>query len=145
MIRLLLFFVTMMLFTATNVFAQNSDAVVGEWYTAEGTSIVEIYKCDDLYCGKIVWLKNPKNKEGKDKVDTKNLDEAKRNRKLMGLEILWGFKYKGEDQWEGGKIYDPKNGKTYSCKIKLEGNELKVRGFVGFSLFGRTTVWTKKN
>jgi uncharacterized protein (DUF2147 family) len=145
MIRLLIFFVNMMLFTATNVFAQNPDVVFGEWYTAEGTSVVEIYKCDDLYCGKIVWLKNPKNKEGKDKVDTKNLDEAKRNRKLMGLEILWGFKYKGEDQWEDGKIYDPKNGKTYSCKIKLEGNELKVRGFVGFSLFGRTTVWTKKN
>ncbi|OGW45632.1 MAG: hypothetical protein A2Y66_07855 [Nitrospirae bacterium RBG_13_41_22] len=144
MIRLLVFFVTMMLFTATNVFAQNSDAVVGEWYTAEGTSIMEIYKCDDLYCGKIVWLKKPKNEEGKDKVDTKNPDETKRNRKLMGLEILWGFKYKGENQWEGGKIYDPKNGKTYSCKIKLEGNELKVRGFVGFSLFGRTTIWTKK-
>jgi uncharacterized protein (DUF2147 family) len=46
--------------------------------------------------------------------------------------------------WEDGKIYDPKNGKTYSCKMTLEGNELKVRGYVGFSLLGRTTVWTRK-
>jgi hypothetical protein len=46
--------------------------------------------------------------------------------------------------WSQGKIYDPKNGKTYSCKMTLEGNELKVRGYVGFSLLGRTTVWTRK-
>ncbi|MFZ5907440.1 MAG: DUF2147 domain-containing protein [Nitrospirota bacterium] len=50
----------------------------------------------------------------------------------------------GEDQWEGGKIYDPQNGKTYSCKIKLEGQKLRVRGFIGFSLLGRTAVWTRK-
>jgi uncharacterized protein (DUF2147 family) len=62
----------------------------------------------------------------------------------MGLDILSGFKYGGGNIWQDGKIYDPKNGKTYSCKMTLEGNELKVRGYVGFSLLGRTTVWTRK-
>jgi uncharacterized protein (DUF2147 family) len=62
----------------------------------------------------------------------------------MGLDILSGFKFSGGNIWEDGKIYDPKNGKTYSCKMTLEGNELKVRGYVGFSLLGRTTVWTRK-
>ena len=126
------------------VFAAQPDAVIGEWYTAEGTSVVEIFKCADLYCGKIVWLKNPKNDEGKDKVDVKNPDETRRNRKIMGLEILSGFKYKDDNRWEDGKIYDPKTGKTYSCKMQIDGNDLKIRGYIGFSLFGRTTVWTKK-
>jgi len=61
------------------------------------------------------------------------------------LDIVWGFKYKGKNRWVKGKIYDPDNGKTYSCKMKLVDNELKVRGFIGISLFGRTTVWTKKS
>ena len=139
-----LFIIIIMLFIVLDVFASHPDAVTGEWYTSEGASVVEIYKCGDLYCGRIVWLKNPKNEEGKDKVDIKNPDETRKNRKIMGLEILTGFKYKDENRWEDGKIYDPKTGKTYSCKMQLEGNELKIRGYVGFSLFGRTAVWTKK-
>jgi uncharacterized protein (DUF2147 family) len=63
---------------------------------------------------------------------------------ILGLPILRDFKYKGANEWEGGKIYDPKNGKTYSCKMTLQGNTLKVRGFVGISLLGRTTIGTKK-
>jgi uncharacterized protein (DUF2147 family) len=63
---------------------------------------------------------------------------------IPGPPLLWGFKYKGANKWEGGKIYDPNNGKTYSCKMTLEGNTLKVRGFVGISLLGRTTIWTRK-
>jgi uncharacterized protein (DUF2147 family) len=127
------------------VSAESPDAIVGEWYTAGGTSVVEIYQCSELYCGKIVWLKNPKTEEGKDKTDVKNPDESKRSRRIMGLEILSGFKHAGENIWEDGKIYDPKNGKTYSCKMKLDGSELKVRGYVGFALLGRTTVWTRKS
>ncbi len=131
------------LLISSNVFA-NSDAILGDWYTAEGTSIINIFKCGDNYCGKIVWLKNPKTEDGLDKIDAKNPDEKLKNRKLMGLEILTGFKYKNDNKWEDGKIYDPKNGKTYSCKMTLEGNELKIRGFIGIPLFGRTTVWTRK-
>ena len=128
-----------------NTFAQSTDSIIGQWYTQEGTSIVEISRCNDVYCGTIVWLKNPKDEEGKDKIDKNNPDELLRKRKIMGLKILWGFKYKNNNTWEDGKIYDPKNGKTYSCKMTLEENQLKVRGFIGFSLLGRTAVWTKKS
>ena len=62
----------------------------------------------------------------------------------MGLQILSGFRYAGDGTWEAGKIYDPKNGKTYSCKMRLDGENLKIRGFIGISLFGRTTVWSRK-
>ena len=136
--------VVMIVFASAGTYAGSPDAIIGDWYTAGETSVVQVYKCGDLYCGKMTWLKNPKNEEGADKVDLKNPDEKLKGRKILGLEILNGFKYKDEQNWEGGKIYDPKNGKTYSCKMKMEGNELKVRGYVGFSLLGRTTVWTKK-
>jgi len=130
--------------SAGMAFAENPDAIVGEWYTAGGKSVVEIFKCSELYCGRIVWLRNPKTAEGEDRTDLKNPDESERDHKLLGLEILAGFRYAGENSWKEGTIYDPKNGKTYSCKMKLDGSELKVRGYVGFSLFGRTTVWTRK-
>jgi uncharacterized protein (DUF2147 family) len=103
----------------------------------------EIFKCGDEYCGKIVWLKEPKNDEGKDKTDINNPDPEKRGRNIIGLNIVWGFKFDKYGKWVGGKIYDPDNGKTYSCKMTLESEKLNVRGYMGISLLGRTTVWTR--
>jgi uncharacterized protein (DUF2147 family) len=136
--------ILLVLFLGVHSYAQNADSILGEWYTEEDRSLVEIYKCDNLYCGKIVWLKQPLDEKGKEKIDFKNPDETKRDRKLIGLTILSAFKHQESNEWAGGKIYDPKNGKTYSCKMILDSNKLKVRGFIGISLLGRTTVWTKK-
>ncbi len=141
--RLFILIACMLLFMFSNALAQEGDAIIGKWYTGERKAQVNIYKCEDLYCAKIIWLKEPKYDDGTDKIDKNNPDESKRARKIIGLDIVWGFKHKGKNKWAGGKIYDPDNGKTYSCKMKLVDNELKVRGFVGISLFGRTTVWTK--
>jgi len=138
------FIALLVMFFAVNAFGEESDAVLGIWYNEEKTSGIEIFRCTDTYCGRIVWLKNPLNTEGKEKVDSKNPDESLKARKLMGLQILSGFRYSGDGTWEAGKIYDPKNGKTYSCKMRLEGENLKIRGFIGISLFGRTTVWSRK-
>ncbi len=138
------FIALLVVFFAVNAFGEESDAVLGIWYNEEKTSGIEIFRCTDTYCGRIVWLKNPLNTEGKEKVDSKNPDESLKARKLMGLQILSGFRYAGDGTWEAGKIYDPKNGKTYSCKMRLDGENLKIRGFIGISLFGRTTVWTRK-
>jgi uncharacterized protein (DUF2147 family) len=126
------------------VFAQDGDDILGNWFTANDKSTVEIYRCGEKYCGKISWLKNPTYEDGTEKVDKNNPDESKRSRKALGLDIVYDFKYKGQNEWAHGKIYDPDNGKTYSCKMTLEGNELHVRGFIGISLLGRTTVWKRK-
>ncbi|WP_347260996.1 DUF2147 domain-containing protein, partial [Rudaea sp.] len=58
--------------------------------------------------------------------------------------IIWGMKKDG-DVWDGGTILDPKNGKTYGCKLTpaADGKTLQVRGFKGFSLLGRTQVWER--
>jgi|SaaInlV_200m_DNA_2_1039689.scaffolds.fasta_scaffold23450_2 uncharacterized protein (DUF2147 family) len=125
-------------------YASEADAIIGEWYTDSGKSIVEIQKCDYSYCGKITWLKEPKYEDGTEKIDKENPEVSKRNTPIIGLTIIQDFKYKGSNKWSDGKIYDPENGKTYSCKMKLKGNKLKVRGYIGISLLGRTTVWEKK-
>jgi uncharacterized protein (DUF2147 family) len=67
---------------------------------------------------------------------------AMRNQQLIGLRILWNLRKDGE-QWSGGQILDPDNGKVYRCSIAVKdgGNKLKVRGFIGFSLLGRTEYW----
>ena len=136
---------TLFLLTGTAV-ANEADAILGEWYTdpEKKDAVVEIYKDGDVYSGKIVWLKTPKNDDGTDKVDKENPDETRRNDPIIGLNLLKGFTHKGGNKWAGGTIYDPNNGKTYKCKMKLEGSELKVKGFIGVSLLGRTTVWLKK-
>lgn len=119
------------------------DAILGEWLTAEGKAKVQIYKCDTLYCGKIVWLKEPL-KNGKETVDDKNPDSSLQNRPVIGLVIVRGFTFEGDDEWTGGKIYDPESGDTYSGKITLKDPQtLRLRGYVLIPLLGRTEVWTR--
>jgi uncharacterized protein (DUF2147 family) len=132
---------------ATSALGRNTgaDEIIGEWLTDKNEAVVEIYKCGDLYCGKIVWLKEPTNPDGTDKLDTENPDPSKRGRPIVGLVMVWDFRYHGNGRWVDGRIYDPDNGKTYSCKMDLEDDTLKVRGYIGISLFGRTTVWTRKH
>ncbi len=81
---------------------------------------------------------------GKEKVDRENPDPALRSRPVIGLRIFEGFTYDGDGRWKNGTIYDPASGKTYSCKIRLQDDgSLKVRGFIGISLLGRTEIWTR--
>ncbi len=130
-----------------------SNAIAGQWYTEDGESIVYIDKNEEsgTWRGRIVWLASPVFEEegdfperaGEPRLDLYNPDEDKRLRPILGLEILQGFSKDG-GQWTGGTVYDPKNGKTYKGKIWLEDSEtLKARGFVGISLFGRTTTWER--
>ena len=143
----LIFVVACALFLMTGVAsAEEADAVLGQWYTdAEKKDVVvEIYKDNDLYSGKVVWLKNPDEDDGTPKVDDENPDEARRNDPILGMNLVKGFTYKGKNKWAGGTIYDPNNGKTYKCKMSLKGDDLKVRGFIGVALFGRTVHWLRK-
>lgn len=133
-------------FTAFTCLQTNPDDIVGTWLTAgDDNAKVEIFKSGSKYYGKIVWLENPI-RNGKKALDVNNPNASKRDNPIIGLQIISGFEYNADDNiWEDGKIYDPKSGKTYNCNIKKEGNKLKVRGYIGFSLLGRTEIWTKTN
>ncbi|MCF6171446.1 MAG: DUF2147 domain-containing protein [Bacteroidales bacterium] len=125
-----------------------ADDILGIWLNEDKDAHVEIYKEDGKYFGKIIWLKTPIREEtGKPKLDRENEDESLRSRPVMGLLLLSDFEFDGDDEWEDGTIYDPKNGKTYKCYMEFEDeadkDNLKVRGYIGFSLLGRTTYWTR--
>ena len=142
MFRLVAF--TALFLFSFQLFAQNNaDAILGTWLTGDEKGHVQIYKQNGGYFGKIVWIKEPL-KDGKPVLDTKNPDPKKRSQPVMGLVFLRNFAYEGDDVWEGGKIYDPESGKDYSCKMTLRNeNTLDVRGFIGFSLLGRTDTWKR--
>src|SRR4051812_1849872 len=118
--------------TVSTAFAQRADAILGRWINPSGEGQIQIYKKGNQYFGKLVWLKLPDDETtGKPKTDIKNPDPALQARPTLGLEILKNFSFDGDDTYEDGTIYDPKNGKTYSCKMTLNGNKLKIRGYIG--------------
>lgn len=147
---------------ATSGFSQSTspastspgDRLLGTWKTQPDGgdfAYVMVVRNGDSYSGTIAWLNQPDYPAsegpewaGKPKVDRNNPEPSLRARSVVGLQILRGFTYDGKGVWSGGTIYDPKKGKTYRCKITLRPDgTLFVRGYIGFSWLGRTTVWTR--
>lgn len=121
----------------------NADAIIGVWKNGSGKGHIQIYKNNNKYYGKIVWLKEAMDASGKPKVDRKNTDPAKRSKPLIGLVMLKDFEY-NDGEWNGGHIYNPSDGKEYKAFMRMEDfKTLSVRGYVGISLFGKTDTWTR--
>jgi uncharacterized protein (DUF2147 family) len=116
----------------------SGGSVLGEWTTPNG-SVVNVYRCGSGVCAKVVHV-SPKAQES---VDTQNPNPSLRQRPLCGLEIGTGFHLTSPSQAQGGQLYDPESGNTYSGWMKADGNTLQLRGYVGISLFGRTETWTR--
>ena len=120
-------------FTATP--KNNPNAIIGLYWSPKKDAKIEIYLKGQQYFGKFVWAATPKK-------DTKNPKKALQARDIVGTEFLTGFSF-DDDVYKGGEIYDPESGKTYSCKMSLENGKLKVRGYIGISLFGRTVCFER--
>ena len=128
-----------LLLAATSALAEE---ILGLWDAGE--SHVEIYACGDLLCGRIAELDEPLDEDGKEKLDKNNSEPALQSRPLLGMDLIAGFVRAGKKKWEDGTIYDPRDGKTYKCVMKLQRDgTLKVRGYVGIPLLGKTVVWTR--
>ncbi|MDF2433810.1 MAG: hypothetical protein JWP44_3441 [Mucilaginibacter sp.] len=127
----------------STVVKAQADKIEGLWYNDVKSGKILITRGQDgKFYGKVVWLKEPL-KNGKPKVDELNEDPALRSRPRLGLQVLSNFEKDGDNKYTGGTIYDPLNGKTYSCKITYKGNTLDIRGYIGIPLFGRTTTWSR--
>ena len=140
--------ILLIIITTFSLKAQKADDIIGNWKNGEGTGVIQIYKSTSgKYAGKLIWLKEPLDSEtGKPKLDKRNPDKAKRTIPTLGLVNMHGFVFDEDDkEWNNGKIYDPKKGKEYSCKVKMvDKNTLDVRGFIGISLIGRTDTWKRE-
>ena len=138
-----LYFTFALVFSVLATQAQTKDAIVGVWQNPTGEARIQIYKQADSFFGKIIWLKEP-TKDGEPKTDSNNPDPSLTSQPIMGLQLLRNFKYKGNNLWEDGTIYDPKSGNTYSCKITAVGNDkIDIRGYIGISLLGRSETWVR--
>ncbi|MDP3980770.1 MAG: DUF2147 domain-containing protein [Chlamydiota bacterium] len=132
-------------------YALEEQDVIGVWSTPKEKSKIEIFPCGEYYCGKIVWLRedkyptnDPLGMGGKEIMDRNNHDPKLQNRPLIGLQLMEHFSCQGNLRWRKGLIYNPSNGNKYRCRMKLVSKEkLHVRGFLGISLIGKTSVWTR--
>jgi len=116
--------------------------VAGVWEVEDGDIHVEIWPCGESLCGDIVWLKAPLGRGGQPQIDAVNEDRRLRERPLLGVELLEGFRRTAANRWEGGRIYNPRDGQTYRVDVEvLSADRLKVRGcqlvFCGEELWRR--------
>ncbi|MBT29904.1 MAG: SIGNAL peptide protein [Thalassobius sp.] len=120
----------------------SADTIIGTWLNDEKSANIEIYKEDNKYFGKIVWLKEPKTPEGKTKTDVNNPDRDLRERPIVGLTIIYDLEY-DDGEWIDGTVYSARQGRTANCEItiKPDGNSLEITASkFGFS---RTKIWTR--
>lgn len=132
----ILAFLTALLFT---VHAHAADPVEGLWLTENGRSVIKVAECNEGICGDIYWII-----EGGMQYDAKNPDETKHEDPMCGLRILHSFTKDGVGEWEDGKIYKADEGDVYEATVSInDDGTLKVRGYVGVPLFGKSQTWTK--
>jgi uncharacterized protein (DUF2147 family) len=138
---------------ASGASAQDSK-VFGTWLTESGTAQVKLGPCGSAtsgpVCGFVVGLINPKGPDGKvvapdEATDFRNADANLRSRKVIGMPLIWGFKQASDpNAFEEGQIYNGEDGKTYSANLNVEADgRLKLRGYVGSPMFGKTQYWTR--
>lgn len=114
---------------------QPGEEISGLYWSPDNDAKIEIYKKGEHYFGRSVWVAHPRK-------DNKNPDDGLKSRELLGIDLFTGFVYHG-GAYTSGKVYDPESGKTYDCNMNLRGDVLKVRGYIGISLFGRTEYFKR--
>jgi uncharacterized protein (DUF2147 family) len=125
-----------------SAYASEPVSPIGLWQTEDAK--IEIFEADGKLNGRIAALNQEYTTDGVEKTDIHNPDSAKRSRPLVGLVFMMGFTPAAPGRWEHGTVYDPKTGNTYASFLEYKGGDiLKLRGYIGISLIGRTAVWTK--
>jgi uncharacterized protein (DUF2147 family) len=134
---------------ASSAALSQADSPVGLWRTVDDKtgkerSFIRIAESNGMFEGKVEKLLNRQPDDDPDGLCRKCEGERK-DQPIVGMTILWGLKKDG-DQFAGGEILDPKNGKIYRAKMKLVegGRKLEVRGFIGVSLLGRSQTWLRE-
>lgn len=114
------------------------DGLLGTWLAPDGASKIEIARCEDEYCGSIVWMAQPR-------TDEKNPNPELKGRPLVGAQILSGVTFAGGNTWAGGSIYSAKQGKSFKTKKLILSNDSTLDIEVSAGLFTKTMVWTRSD
>lgn len=119
--------------------------LIGDWEVSEKTAVIRFFADGNKFFGMTAWMGKPKDEHGKLRTDIKNPDPAKRSKPLLGALLCKNFSYEGDGVWSGGTIYDSRSGRTYNAKITMKDhNTIVLRGYIGISLIGGSTTWTRK-
>jgi uncharacterized protein (DUF2147 family) len=124
--------------------AAEARDVTGVWMTDDGQGAVEIAPCGDRRCGRLVWLKTPNDEAGRPLRDGNNPDPAARQKPVCGVQIIKDVQLQRDGSWDGGSVYDPEEGKSYSVMLKPVSNDnLEVTGYLGIKALGETMTWRR--
>jgi uncharacterized protein (DUF2147 family) len=134
--------ITMSLAILAPMASAQQPPLLGRWLSESRKGVIEIYSCADKLCGKLIWLSEPI-RDGAPAIDRNNPDAAQKGRPLCGLKMLGDFHQLESNRWGDGWIYSPENGKTYRATMSLDGDHLKLRGYIGIPLLGETQTWTR--
>ncbi len=108
---------------------EESEKIIGVWFTENNSSKIQIYKNDNQYFGKIIWIASKKN------------EEDLKVKPTLGYQIFRKFTYESKNLWSGGQVSDPRSGMTVSGKMTLKDDQtLSVRGYLGAPVFGKTVI-----
>ena len=117
------------LFSFKNLPNEESEKIVGVWFTENNSSKIQIYKNENQYFGKIIWIASKKN------------EEELKVKPTLGYQIFRKFTYESKNLWSGGQVSDPRSGMTVSGKMTLKDDHtLSVRGYLGTPMFGKTVI-----
>ena len=141
-----------LLFSATVRADDPADGIVGNWLVQSADAVIRIERHGDSYEGTIAWQlhdtygpEDGPELDGKPAVDRHNPDPALRSRTLDGLRLLWDLRYDPDNQeWNGGRVYDSDNGHIFRCQMRLlDPDHIRLRGYVGITLLGGSSTWTR--
>ena len=121
-----------------------APSTAGLWLDHDGKAAIEIARCDRFMCGKIVWLKEPNDKDGKAWHDILNADQAKRTTPICGLPVIGDLKRQTNGEWTEGWIYDPEQGKRFNVEISLKDEKtLTIFAFDKDRALNEIFAWTR--
>lgn len=141
MIRSALLSASLLIASIQMASAATTPDPAGLWLTENKRAAVKIERCGDSICGSLAWII-----EGGMTTDSKNPDKSLRDKPLCGMKILYGFKNnpKNTKVWESGNIYKADEGDVYNATVSvISDTTLRLRGYVGMPLFGKTQDWTR--
>lgn len=127
--------------SSTIELTNKKDALLGNWINEEKNVHIQIYKKNNSYHGKIIWLQQALNNDGKVIRDLNNPNPELRERSIIGIDIISDLKFKG-DKWVDGKLYTPKKGKTVDCEVELVSNRVFQLN-VSYGFFKTSKKWTR--